>query len=108
MCAVSMVGDHYNEKWHDQPWAKPLQPFRVYPEGWPLTPTKVEAVPSVYVSKLEFDALKKDVEEMKALLIRAKEYDERNNEPHCEIEDKVALLKRVAEAVGVDLSEVFK
>ena len=44
---------------------------------------------------------------MKALLIRAKEYDERNNEPHCEMEEKVELLKKIAAAVGVDLSEVF-
>ena len=44
---------------------------------------------------------------MKKLLIRAAEYDKRNNEPNCEMEDKVALLKKVAEMVGVDLKEVF-
>ena len=44
---------------------------------------------------------------MKALLIRAKKYDEDNNEPHCEMEDKVELLKKVAKYVGVDLKEVF-
>jgi hypothetical protein len=45
---------------------------------------------------------------MKQLLIKAKIYDEKNNEPNCEIEDKVATLKRIAELMGVDLSEVFK
>ncbi|RWO20641.1 hypothetical protein [Mesorhizobium sp.] len=59
MCAVSMVGDHYNDIFQPKPW-------------YPSMPN-----------------------------------DERNNEPHCEIEDKVALLKRVAEAVGVDLAEAF-
>jgi hypothetical protein len=44
---------------------------------------------------------------MKALLRRAKEYDVANNEPDCEIEEKMALLKRIAELVGVDLSDVI-
>jgi tRNA U34 2-thiouridine synthase MnmA/TrmU len=59
------------------------------------------------VSREEFEALKKEVLEMKALLIKAKEYDERNNEPNCEMEDKVKLLKQVADMVGVDLKEIF-
>ena len=59
------------------------------------------------VSREAFDALKRDVEEMRALLLRAKVYDARNGEPDCHMDDKVALLKRVAEMVGVDLSEVF-
>jgi hypothetical protein len=52
--------------------------------------------------------LKKEVEEMKELLKRAVEYDERNNEPHCEIEEKVEVLKKVAELLGVDLDSIFK
>jgi hypothetical protein len=92
MCAVSMVGDHYQDKWKD----------RNFGIGWPQS---LPAVPTI--SRAEFDALKRDVEEMKLLLKRAKDYDERNNEPHCEMDEKVALLKKVAELVGVDLSEVF-
>jgi hypothetical protein len=60
------------------------------------------------VSREEFDTLKREVEDMKKLLLRAKEYDERNNEPECHMDEKVALLKRVAELVGVNLDEVFK
>lgn len=58
--------------------------------------------------KKEFADLRKEVEDMKKLLERAAEYDRQNNEPACEVEEKVALLKRVAELVGVDLKDVFK
>lgn len=92
MCTVSMVGEHYSEKYN-----------KLYPD----TNFWSGATPTVYVSQREFEALKRDVEEMKKLLLRAKEYDERNNEPHCEMDEKVALLKQIAKVVGVDLSAVF-
>jgi len=95
MCVVSMIGDHYNDKWKDFNFDK-INPYSTGPY---IEPT---------VSKKEFDALKKEVQEMKQLLIKAKIYDEQNNEPNCEMEEKVALLKRVAEMVGVDLNEIFK
>jgi len=87
MCTVSMIGDHFGEK------------FR-RPEYFWLTNV-------THPSQQEFDALKREVEEMKALLKRAKLYDEANGEPDCEMDEKVALLKRIAEVVGVDLTEVF-
>ena len=59
------------------------------------------------MSKEEFAALKKEVELIKDLLKRAKKYDEDNGEPDCEMDEKIALLKAVAEVVGVDLDEVF-
>lgn len=100
MCAVSMIGDHYADKWRDQypgigiPWQSP--PL------WPLTP------PTAIIIRAEFDALKRDVEEMKALLKRAKEYDERNNEPDCEMEEKMDLLRKVAKLVGVNIDDVLR
>lgn len=105
MCVVSMVGDHYADKWRDKPWVSPRQPFRVYPDGWPWADegTRIENP----ISRQEFDALRKEVEEMKELLKRAVKYDEDNDEPHCEVEDKMDLLRRVAAAVGVDLDDVI-
>lgn len=97
MCVVSMIGDHYDDKWK-KPWDGKLNNTG----GTTYTFTNNS------VSKEEFDTLKKEVEEMKQLLIKAKIYDEKNNEPDCELEDKVAFLKKIAEAVGVDLKEVFK
>ena len=98
MCTVSMVGDHYRDWWPQK-----------YPEVFPSSP----AVPKDSwpylngISREEFDALKRDVEEMKSLLKRAKEYDERNNEPHCEVEEKMDLLRKIAAAVGINLDDVI-
>ena len=60
------------------------------------------------VTRHEFDALKKEVEELKLLLAAAKKYDEATGQPECEHKDKVAFLKSVAEFVGVDLADVLK
>lgn len=89
MCVVSMIGDHYSDKWKQPNYQ---QIFSTFPE----------------VSRHEFEALKKEVLEMKELLKKAVEYDKKNNEPACEIEEKVALLKKIAELVGVDLKDILK
>jgi hypothetical protein len=103
MCTVSMIGDHYGDKWN--PLNPGIQGTQPYPQ--PKTVEDWSQILNPPVRKSDFDALKKDVEEMKALLKRAIKYDEMNNEPHCEMEEKVALLKAVAKMVGVDLSEIF-
>jgi hypothetical protein len=89
MCTVSMIGDHFNDKWRQPEYQ------RIYTN-----------IPDV--SRSEFESLKKEVEEMKALLKRAKEYDERNNEPDCELEEKMAMLRKFADAVGLDLDDIIK
>jgi hypothetical protein len=84
-----MVGDHYRDKWFPMPQV-PDSNFKFFID--PEAPTRAE-----------FDALKREVEEMKTLLIRAKKYDEDNGEPDCEMSEKVEILKKVAELVGVEL-----
>ena len=84
MCVVSMVGDAYNERWK-----------------W------VPQVPANPNYRAEFDALKADVEEMKTLLRAAKRIDELTGQPDCENAEKLAVLRRVAELVGVDLADVI-
>lgn len=81
-----MVGDHYQEKWR-------------LPD-----PNLVWTAP---ISRHEFDQLKKEVLEMKELLKRAIEYDKKNNQPHCEIEQKMDFLRQVAKSVGIDLDDVL-
>lgn len=98
MCVVSMVSDHYNDKWREAPWNPNGGIGGTQPWVWPS---------ATEVSRAEFEQLKRDVEEMKALLIRAKIYDEVNNEKDCEMESKVAALRKIAELVGVNLDEVF-
>lgn len=91
MCTISMIGDHYRE---------------TFPQQYPWIQT-TGTIPYPTVSREEFEALRRDVENMKSLLIRAKLYDEANGEPDCEMEEKVEMLKRIAEMVGVDLYEIF-
>lgn len=45
---------------------------------------------------------------MKELLKRAVKYDRDNDQPNCEMEEKIQFLREVAKYVGVDLNDVFK
>lgn len=92
MCMVSAIGDQYSERWRDR------YPTVVQPPTYNIFSG---------VTREEFEALKAEVERLKVLLMAAKKYDEENGEPDCEMDEKVALLKRIADLVGVDLTEVF-
>jgi hypothetical protein len=94
MCAVSMAGDFYRDKWNQTP-----HPFP--------TPLPLYTLPPPPVTREEFDQLKREVLDMKELLKRAKKYDEDNGEPNCEIEDKMDFLRKVAALVGVNLDDVI-
>lgn len=95
MCVVSSIGDYWKNNLPDKyPWVEP------YVGG-------AGTYNYIPVSREEFDALKKDVEELKKLLQAAKEYDEKTGQPHCEHEDKIALIKKIAELVGVDMKDVL-
>lgn len=98
MCVVSMVGDYYQQSLPQK-----------YPETYErlLIGVGVTTYPTG-PSRDEFNELRREVLEMKELLKRAKAYDEKNGEPDCEMEEKVALLKKFAELVGVELDEIFK
>lgn len=102
MCVVSMIGDHYGDKWGKR-WPEIAPGYVPRAPIWPLPADRtVEAHP---VSREEFDQLKKDVAEMVALLKRAKKYDKDKGEPDCEIADKMAFLRKIAKLVGVDLDK---
>lgn len=94
MCAVSFIGGDWTKRWPNNP-ANPFAP---------------QSLPATYpeISRAEFNALKNEVEELKKLLLAGKAYDEATGQADCEQEDKIALIKKIAEVVGVDLSEVFK
>lgn len=90
MCVVSMIGDLYTDKWSNSSY-----------------PSIFDKINTGNDTKEEFESLKKEVLEMKKLLEKALEYDKKNNEPHCEVEDKIAILKKVADLVGVNLTKEF-
>ena len=97
MCVVSNIGDGWSKRFPEvYPWAVPH-----------TTPPTTQTI-SVGISRWEFDALKKEVEALRELLIAAKKFDEETGQPDCEVDEKVALIKKVAELVGVDISDVFK
>ena len=87
MCVVSMVGDHYTDRWNQ---------FNTNYSFLDM------------ITRAEFDRLKAEVEEMKRALIAAKLIDQVTGQPDCEKPEKVALLKKMAEALGVDLEDVFE
>lgn len=97
MCTVSFIGDSWQKTTpQTYPWIYPY----VQPD------TKVTIAPSE-VSRDEFLKLKREVEELKKLLTAAKEFDAATGQPDCEMDEKVELIKRVAELVGVDLGDLF-
>jgi hypothetical protein len=115
MCVVSMIGDHYQQKWqgiqgsqqNSIPW-----PPQQQPNDHGIGQAGIGGMSGLHmqppISRAEFDELKKEVLEMKQLLLAAKAFDEKTGQPDCEQESKVALLRRVAEAVGVSLDEIFE
>jgi len=114
MCTVSNIGDGYRDnfapRWPNVPiW--PHQPVGVPYPAQPATAPVPVFTPAVFtpaVSKEEFDALKKEVEELKQLLKAAKKFDEETGQPDCHMDDKVEFIKKLAEFVGVDLEDIFK
>lgn len=103
MCIVSNMGDMYRDRWYPA----------VDPNTYPMPPMPQRAgsintfVIQPPVTRAEFDALKAEVVEMKELLKAAKRMDELMGNADCEMADKVAVLRKVAELVGVDLDDVF-
>jgi hypothetical protein len=114
MCTVSNIGDNYRDNF------APRWPNIVHPNTWPAQPTGVpypsqpgipgQPVPvfTPAVSKEEFEALKKEVEELKQLLKAAKKFDDETGQPDCHMDDKVDFIKKLADYVGVDLEDIFK
>lgn len=93
-----MIGDHYSQQW--------VRPGQWQQEAGGTTPIILTSIDQI--SRQEFEELKREVLTMKELLIKAKAYDEKNGEPNCEMEEKVKILKKVADLVGVSLEEIFK
>ena len=93
MCAVSMVADHYTRKWDR--WIPPrdMIPGHITINDGP--------------TKADFEELKKEVRDLKELIIAAKKYDEENNQPDCENDEKFDKLRKIADLVGIDLDDVL-
>lgn len=98
MCTVSMIMDHYQDKWT----RPPIQPMfwpqtSTEPGGAPLPPDGFHVPAPPQISKEE-------VEEFRQLLERARKYDKERGEPDCELEEKRQELLKLAGELGVDIS----
>jgi hypothetical protein len=99
MCTVSNVGDYWKDDFNKRyPNINP-DVYRGPLQGY------VGAQP--FNSQEEIAKLRKEMEELKLLLLAAKRYDEQMGEPDCEMDDKVTLIKKIAKLVGVDMRDVF-
>lgn len=90
MCAVSMVLDHYKDKWQD-----------FYPIAQP------DYKPNSYYDRLEIEKLRKEVEELKKLVKRARQYDEDTGQKDCELVEKKEYLKKIADILGIELKDII-
>ena len=103
MCVVSMVSDGFKDTWYPP---KPVE-FPRLPDTHPLPRPDIERLFKGTVTREEFEKLKQEVELLRALLKRAIEYDKRTDQSHCEQDEKVALLKKVAEKLGISLDDLL-
>lgn len=135
MCVVSFIGDQWGRDFPNR-WPQVPVPYVPYsPSPNPAeSPHKFEPVQDALrecvhcgqprdhyahalfetlrkdnarLTKKEFEALRKEIEELKKLLLAAKAFDEATGQPDCEMDEKVALIRQIADLVGVDVDEVF-
>lgn len=98
MCIVSMIGDQWGRDFHRR--YPDLLDRTSYPFG---TPAHLQNNFDPEIIKL-----RKEVEELKKLLLAAKVYDKETGQPECQVDEKVASIKAVAKALGVDMKGVFE
>lgn len=90
MCVYSMVSDHFIDKWRDRINESPFAPYQPAPATFPIN--------------LEPRITDEEIREFRKLLERAREYDRKNNEPECELEEKKETLKELAKQLGVEIT----
>lgn len=95
MCVVSMISDHFHDKWNDfYKYTSPPVPEAPLPP-WLNPPVPPSTTPTL---------TEEEVAELRKLLDRAREYDERNGEPDCELEEKKERLRKLAEELGAAIT----
>lgn len=98
MCAVSFIGDRQNGIWKES-----------YPKIWETvsTPAVTKKDLKLLATKEEVEKLRQELEALKKLLKAAKIFDEEVGEPDCKQDNKVAIIKKMAELLEVDLEDLF-
>lgn len=94
MCVVSMVSDHYIDRWY--PNTTGTQPNTIDPARFKDFLNQLNPPPAPPTPE--------EINEFRRLLERAREYDKRNSQPDCELEAKKQTLRTLAEFWGIDIS----
>ena len=101
MCVVSGIADSFTDRTIGRyPWVVP------YIEQEPVAPPDWTYIVPEFATKVELEAIRKEIQEIRELIKAAQKFDESTGQPNCDNPDKFRLLKLLAEALGVDLSEL--
>lgn len=85
-----MIADHWIDKWNQPPY-NPVE-------------TTIVTIPTVFPEPTVVSPLTQDeINELRELLRKAKEYDEKTGQKECELESKKELLRQMAKDMGVNL-----
>lgn len=106
MCLVSNIGDKWSKQDYWPAWPGAI-PFPDRKESRPYSFRPIDTYENI-ILKERYTQLKEQAEKMKRELEQAKAEDIKNNNPDCEMEDKVIILKKIAKMLDIDLSAVFK
>lgn len=104
MCIASFIGDDFSRRIGGSPWT--TLPVDTMP-GFPNSDTKLPGQLFNPASRTELEALRKEVADLRVLLEQAKTYDKDHDEPNCELEEKIALVKHFGEVFSIDFHGVF-
>ena len=88
MCAISVLMDDYRDN---------------FPTRWPDV---LPACP-LHIPSKDMQNLTQELREFKKLLLHAKDFDEITGQLDCEMDEKISFIKEIADALGVDMDDVF-
>lgn len=105
MCVVSMIVDHYYDRWEPYRRLPPFHPmFPAPPSPFrPMFPDQPEQLPEVAPLPKQLPSAE-EIAEFHELLRKAREYDKKNHEPDCESEEKKKKLQALADELGVKIT----
>ena len=109
MCVVSNVGDDWSrrERWPHWPNSVPFPNGLRKDADQEIRELKVEIAKLKAENKEIYKAIEGLGIQMKEALEAARAEDVANGTPDCEMEDKVVVLKMIAELLGLNLTKVF-
>lgn len=94
-----MIADDWNRR--NGQWVEPIINPTITPDPSYFRFT----TPDSPATKKDIDDLRTELQELKKLLKAAAAYDAASGQPECEQEEKIALIRKMAEITGVDMED---